>query len=536
MSEKKSMNALRNFTNGVWSLALAVLMAACAKDLDRQPTNDLTPDRVYSTPEGYRQVLAKLYGSFALTGNGGPDATTGDIGGIDQGTSDFVRLFWNMQELTTEEAAIVWNDPGLPDFHNMNWSSDNLLIRGLYSRSIYQITVCNEFLRESTDEKLSSRNITGTDADDIRKYRSEARFLRAYQYWVLLDLFGNPPFVTENDEIGTFIPPQIKRSELFDYVEAELKDIENTLLPAGQSDYARANQSAAQALLARMYLNAEVYTGQQRYTEAITYASKVIAAPFSLKDDYHKLFMGDNDQNNPETILAIAYDGVNTQNYGGTTYLVNAAVSTAMGAAGFGIPNGGWAGMRSTKNLPLLFTDYSGNTDKRAMFEGDKLEMDDIKEFTDGLAVIKFTNLTSTGETPASINGVYVSTDFPLFRLAEQYLIYAEAVKRGGSGGSEVQALNYLNALRKRAYGNDKGIISSYSLDFVLDERGRELYWEGFRRTDLIRYGKFTGGNYLWPWKGGVSGGRGVSDFRQLFPLPTSDLSANTNLIQNTGY
>jgi hypothetical protein len=516
--------------------ALVIVLGGCQKDLNRVPTNAITADVAYATPEGYKQVLAKMYGAFALTGNSGPDATVGDIAGIDQGSSDFLRLFWNLQELTTDEAAIVWNDPGLQDFHIMNWTSTNILIRGLYSRSLYHITACNEFIRESTDAKLSSRNITGAEADNIRHYQAEVRFLRAYEYWVLLDMFGNPPFVTENDPIGgQFIPKQIKRADLFAYIETELKAIEPLLVDARQNEYGRVDKAAANALLARLYLNAEVYTGQGRYTDAAATAQKVISSGYSLNSSYANLFLGDNNLNNPETILALNYDGVNTQSYGGTTYLINAAINAALDPKKFGVPNGGWGGMRSTKNLPLLFADYSGATDKRAMFAGSNIEMTDLTVYTDGLAVTKFKNITSSGATPASANGVYASTDFPLFRLAEMYLIYAEAVKRGGTG-SDQTAIGYLNLLRVRAYGNTSGNISSFSLNDVLDERGRELYWEGFRRSDLIRYGRFTGDNYLWPWKGGVKGGRGVEPYRALFPLPSSDIISNPNLVQNTGY
>ncbi|QCR23115.1 RagB/SusD family nutrient uptake outer membrane protein [Pontibacter sp. SGAir0037] len=515
------------------SALLLGCLTACDTDLDLTPTNATTSVTVYSTPEGYKQVLAKVYGAFALTGNDGSGSS--DLGGIDAGTSDFLRLYWNAQELTTEEAHVTWNDPGLPNFHNLNWTSGNIMLTGLYNRIFYQITVANEFIRESTDAKLSERGIAGADAEDIRHYRAEARFLRAFQYWVAMDLFGNPPFVTENDPIGKFMPPQISRAELFAYVESELLAIESMMVAPRQNEYGRADQAAAWALLARLYLNAQVYTGEARYTDAITYAKKVIDSGYTLKSNYRELFLADNDVNNSETILSINYDVVNTQNYGGTTYIINAAVNAEMNPAAFGVPGGGWGGVRSTKSLPFLFSDYSGNTDKRAMFYGNKPEMDDPSAFSDGLKVTKFRNITSTGATPQP-GGTYVSTDFPLIRLAEMYLIYAEAVLRGGTGGNTGTALEYINALRTRAYGNASGNVGSISLDFILDERGRELYWEAFRRTDLIRYGRFTSGDYVWPWKGGVKEGRGVSDIYRLFPIPSSDLGANTNLVQNTGY
>lgn len=518
------------------SVLATIGFTSCNKDLDLTPTNDITSTVVYSTPEGYKQVLAKVYGSFASTGNSG--AGSGDLGGIDAGQSDFLRLFWNAQELTTDEAACIWNDPGVYELNYMNWTSGNVILRGLYTRSLYQISLANEFLRESTDDKLSSRGISGANADEIRRFRAEARFLRAFQYWVLMDLYGNPPFITENDPIGKYIPSQKSRAEVFAYIESELKDIETSLAAPKTNEYGRADQAAAWALMARMYLNAEVYLGQGKgkYTEAITYAKKVIDAGYSLNPTYKNLFLADNNVNNPEVIFSINYDGEKTQNWGGTTYLINASINAAMNPPSFGVPGGGWGGIRSRDNLPALFADPSGATDKRAMFSGNDPKMDDIGTFTEGLAVVKYSNKTSTGANGASTNGTWTSTDFPLFRAAEMYLIYAEAVKRGGTGGDAATALGYFNALRTRAYGNASANVGSFTLNDILDERGRELYWEGFRRSDLIRFGKFTDATYLWPFKGGVKAGRGVESHRTLFPIPATDIASNPNLNQNTGY
>ena len=515
---------------------VAVNLASCSKDLNRTPTNATTSSQAFSTPAGYKEALAKVYGAFALTGSSGSGSS--DLGGIDAGNSDFLRLYWEAQELTTDEAASVWSDPGLPDFHNFSWTSGNVLLNGLYNRSMYQVTVCNEFIRESTDDKISGRGISGTSADDIRHYRAEARFLRAYQYWVMLDLFANPPFITENDPIGSFLPPQTKRADLFAYIESELKAIEPALVAARQNEYGRADAAAADALLARLYLNAEVYLGQGkgRYTDAITYALKVINAGYTLADDYAHLFKADNNLNNPEVILSINYDGISTQNYGGTTFLVNAAISAALNPVAFGVPNGGWGGIRSTENLPDVFGDYSGATDKRAIFLGSKKQIDDPTLFTDGLAVGKYKNILASGAAAPSSNGTFCSIDFPLFRLPEMYLVYAEAVKRGGTGGDEATAVQYINALRTRAYGDKSGNITSYAVNDVLDERARELYWEGFRRTDLVRYSRFTTADYLWPWKGGIQNGKGVDAHYNVFPLPAADLTANPHLVQNTGY
>ncbi|MDF2186797.1 RagB/SusD family nutrient uptake outer membrane protein [Paraflavitalea sp. CAU 1676] len=519
-------------------LAVTILLSACHKDLDLQPLNANTSEKQYSNLAGYKQVLAKVYGSYSLVSSNGVGVSDVNIAGItDAGTTDFLRSWWNLQELTTDEAICAWNDAILLSFHNLNWTSSNVFVNAAYARSLFQITVCNEFIRESADEKLTARGFKESDANTIRQFRAEARFLRAFQYWVLIDLFGNPPFVTEADPIGKYIPKQIKRADLFAYIESELKAIENDLAAPRQNEYARADRGAAWALLARLYLNAKVYTGNDRSTDAITYASKVIESGYALKSNYKTLFMSDNDKNNTEVILPIAFDATNSQNYGGTTFLICSAHGTnPADNQAFGIPSGGWLGNRSTKNLPLAFGDYSGNADKRALFGPGNLEVNDVVVFNDGLGVYKFNNITSAGTIPPSPNGVLCSVDFPLFRLAEMYLVYAESVLRGGTGGTQAKALEYFNALRTRGYGNNSGNVSAITLADVLNERSRELYWEGFRRTDLIRYGQFTSSSYLWPWKGGVKGGAGVDAHFALFPIPAAETIANPNLVQNPNY
>ncbi|HEY5462520.1 MAG TPA: RagB/SusD family nutrient uptake outer membrane protein [Hanamia sp.] len=506
-----------------------------------QPVNSDVANVQYSSLAGYKQALAKVYGSYSLISSSGTGNSDVSFAGIsDVGVTDFFRAFWNVEDLTTDEAICAWNDADLQSLHNMDWTSTNLYVHAIYARSLYQITVCNEFIRQSTDGELSSRGITGDDADQVRHFRAEARFLRAYQYWVLMDLFGNPPFVTDKDPIGKYIPQQISRDSLFNYVESELIAIQPDLIAPKQNEYARADQAADWALLARLYLNAEVYTGNQRYTDAITYANKVINAGYSLMPDYKNLFTSDNNLNNPEVILPIAYDATESQSYGGSTFLICSAHGTdPTDDAAFGIPGGGWLGNRSVQNLPLLFgTNYSSSPDGRALFGPGTLAVNDVLDFTQGVEVYKFSNVTSTGQTQYSPNGVLCSTDLPIFRLAEMYLTYAEAVLRGGSGGDINTAVSYINTLRERAYGNTSGDITAgqLTLPFILDERGRELYWEGFRRTDLIRFGDFTNASYLWPWKGGVQAGAGVDSHYNLFPIPAAEITANPNLKQNPGY
>jgi hypothetical protein len=519
---------------------LAAVVASCHKDLDRFPPNSFTSTEVYANEAGYKQVLAKIYGSMALTGNQGPNGA-GDVAGIDEGTSDFVRLFWKAQELPTDEAVVSWNDPGIQDFHNMNWSSTNPMLNGLYNRSFYIITLTNEFIRESTPEKLAGRSL-GSAVDNIKRMRAEARFVRAFQYWVLMDLFANPGFVDETVLPGSKVPPpQISRANLFRFIETELKAIEGDMATARQNEYGRADKAAAWSLLARLYLNAEVYTGTARWADAITYAKQVIDAGYQLMSNYQHNFQADNNVGNTEFIWTLNYDGVRTRNFGGTTFLVNGSVNGDSPAQKELQGLTGWSGLRTTKNLPMLFPGYpnfSANTDTRAMFftQGQNLEINALDKFTDGLAVTKFRNRTRTGGFGTDPNRTFSDIDFPIFRLAEMYLIYAEATLRGGTGGTAAQATTYINNLRQRAYGNSNGNVGGLTTLDILDERARELYWEGFRRTDLIRYNRFTDATYLWPWKGGVQTGTGVPAFRRIYPIPTSEVSANPNIVQNPNY
>jgi len=505
---------------------LGMVLSSCTGDLNTNPIDKkvVTSASAYKTPQKYRQVLAKLYAGFATTGQQGP-AGEPDIQGIDEGFSSYLRQYWVCQELPTDEAVVAWNDPGLPQFNFQSWGASNDFVMGMYDRIYYEITMTNEFIRHA--EKSSDIQ--------VKEYMAEARFLRALSYWHALDLFGGKvPFVTEKNGVGAYLPKPISSDSLFNYITSELKDVAQQLPDPHQNEYGRVDKGAAWTLLAKVYLNANVYIGKPKYTECITYAKKVIdSGAYTLDSSYQHLFEADNNTAKG-IIFAIPFDGTHTQTYGGTNYIIHAEVGGSMDPKKFGI-DGGWGGNRVT---PQFVDMFDLQNDSRAMFytSGQTKDVKDVHDFTNGYAVTKWTNMTSTGT--AGKNASFADTDFPMFRLADVYLMYAEAVLRGGSGGDISTALNLVNKVRERAYGGTSGDITQnqLTLDFILNERGREFYWEGYRRTDLIRFGKYTGSSYVWSWKGNIENGRGTDSHYQIFPIPTSDIISNPNLKQNPGY
>ena len=503
-----------------------ISISGCLGDLDVEPIdpNLITTANVYETTEDYKKGLAKLYATFALSGQQGP-AGQPDIEGIDEGFGNYLRQYWNSQELTTDEAVLSWNDATIKDFHWHTWTATDVFIGAMYSRIMYSVALCNEFIRATE----------GNEDPDISTFHAEARFLRALAYYHAIDMFGNPSFVDEADLPGAFFPEQIERADLFTYIESELIDIEGDLGDP-QFEYGRADKAAGWMVLAKLYLNAEVYIGEPKYSESIAVLDKINNSAYSLSSDYIHNFVADN-HTSPEMILPITYDGINTQTYGGMVYLLHAQIGGSMPTYDLMGTGEAWAGLRTTS---ALVNKFDQNNDGRALFwtEGQSLEINDIGLFTDGYAITKFRNRKLDGTPSDSDQPVMVDTDWPMFRLADAYLMYAEAVVRGGSGGSRVQALTYVNALRERAYGSTTGNITDgqLTLDFLLDERARELFWEGHRRTDLIRFGVFTGGDYLWPWKGNVQEGAPSAAHRDLFPIPSAEIGANPNLEQNPEY
>lgn len=513
------------------SLAVLFLFAvvgnSCMSDLDTTPKVELTLENLLANdPNAVEGLLSRLYASFALSSVNGPGSS--DISGADAGESPFIRGLVNLQDFTADDLKNRWGDNGLDQLTTTsNWTDNNKFFKYAYDRLYYTIPQSTNLIAI-----MKSDNVVYANKEEVV---SELRFLRAMSYYYLIDLFGKGVLVNDQNFNSSVPLPQSSRVEIFNYVESELLDVENKI--SATNTYGRANKSAVRMLLAKLYLNAAVYTGTPRYNEAATYASKVISeGGYSLEPNIRKNFSADNNTSK-EIIFPLIADALTSQSFGNTTYLVNGSLSTdTMTPANFGATEG-WAGHRATKAWYGLFgnsaANIAANPDQRArMFwtTGHNFEMTDYKTWTDGFPATKFTNKKSDGS--GDVTG-FSSTDFPLFRLSDAYLIYAECALRGASTATTGQGLTYVNAVRSRSGATP---FAAINLQNILDERARELNFEGVRRQDLIRFGKFTGSSYVWPWKGGVKDGTSIPSHYNVFPIPSTALQANPNLTQNTGY
>jgi hypothetical protein len=530
----------------------ALMISSCVKDLDivpKDPTKilagNLNDDPVYM-----KEALGKIYASFIISGqgaNGGDDITAADANFFTT-----MRALWNLQEITTDEAICAWGDVGIADLNTQTWSPSNPFLTALFQRLSLSVTYANDFISKTKDN---------TDPD-IVKYNAEARFLRALAYYWAIDLFGQFPFTTDEDGVGKFFPEIASRTEIFNYVESELLDIQNILRDPKDS-YPQADKAAAWMLLARLYLNAEVFTGTARWDDCKTYCDKVISSgKYSLAANYRQNFSADNDgYHNPEMIFAWEQDGIHTQGYVGTTFIIESSSdATYIRAEDFhGLTsNTNWNGNRARIQfmnvlvdtigtygaVPVPLTDptFSQCKDNRVFLKMKKaMNIPSASSSGDyGIGVYKFTARNTDGTLPTDYNTAYACTDFPVFRLADAYLMRAEALFRMGGASNVDAAVADINTVRERAYSNTDGNIIAADLDlnFLCDERGREFYYEAQRRTDLVRFGKFTGGDYLWQWKGATYAGASTSDHLNLFPIPGDEVSANPNYNgqNNPGY
>ncbi len=534
----------------IFGIILSSLMiTSCLKDLDVKPQdpNTILAGNLSDDPVYMKQVLGKIYASFIISGqgsNGGDDITASD-GNFFTTT----RALWNLQEITTDEAICGWGDVGIADLNTQTWSPSNPFLTALFQRLSLSITYANDFIKFTR----------GNTDPDVMRYNAEARFLRALSYYWAIDLFGQFPFTTDADGVGKFFPEIKSRTEIFSYIESELKEIQY-LLGEPKFSYPQADKAASWMLLARLYLNAEVYTGTPKWDSCRTYCNKVInSGEYSLADNYRQNFSADNDGiQNPEMIFAWAQDGTYIQGYVGTTFVIESCSDSKYIRAEdyHGLTsNTNWNGNRARVefmnvlvdtlatygNVPVPASDtiFAQCPDKRVFLRMKKsMDIPSASSSGDyGIGVYKFTARNSDGSLPVTYNNAYACTDFPIFRYADALLMRAEALHRLGDDDNAVLDIN---KIRERAFGDESGNITAGEItdELLLNERGKEFYYEAQRRTDLVRFGKFTNGNYNWTWKGGIHKGTNTSSHMNIFPVPGDEVSANPNYkgLNNPGY
>ena len=535
------------------ALVLSLGLGSCMNDLDVDPI-----DPNLSADVNNDALFNKCYAAMATAGNGGANGDC-DIDRLDGGTTGFMRQMFNANELTSDEAICGWGDEGISSFCYNQYNGSHPMLAGFYNRLYFCITMCNHYLEVCGENPAS----------DQTQRSAEVRFLRAYFYFHLMDCFANVPFTTI---VTAKKATQMNRADLYNWLEQELLSIEPDLADAKakkstDSGYGRADKAAAWLLLSRMYLNAEVYTGTAQWEKARTYAKKVMDSDYKLNTEgatasngyqwsaYQMLFLGDNGETDAayEAILPLLQDGIRTTSWGTSLFLMAGCFDGQMtrgdevGQSGTNGTSESWGGNRARKNLVDKFFPNGdaplGTTaeilakagDDRALFwgAGHTLSAEDPSLFTSGFGVAKFLNYYSTGSTPH--HSQFPDMDYFLMRKAEAYLTFAEADARLNGGNTTSEGTEAVRQIRNRAHASTGS--ASYSLDNILDEWSREFYFEGRRRSDLVRYGKFGGiSDYKWEWKGGTYGGSNFDSHLNIFAIPDTDLGANPNLKQNPGY
>lgn len=507
-------------------IALMGATTSCVGDLDLKP-NDPNKKLELSTVDEWDGYLGRLYGNLYRDDI---------ISTSDGGAGTFTRTHFNLQEITADECFISekWNDPGYQPLNKNTWSADNEWIYAAFAREFFNAKMCAEFIAAMNSEGSAYLQANGYDEAETNSRIGEAHALRGLAYYYMIDLFGRGPWIDESSTTGA-IPPTYNRSELFDAIVAELVATADMIKPAAQQAYGRITREAAYMILAKLYLNSEVYTGTARYQECANALQKVVGTGLTLAPEYKYLFCSSNDKyvGNGEILLAVPQQQGRMETWGGTTYLtagcwietVPKDVLTALNYSG-----DAWSGLRLR---PELSKSLQGDP-RRLIYEGTfQEEIPDLVAYdvnSCGYMLIKYTNTTEddyTNTAGATNNNTAMSnTDYPVFRLADAYLMLAECQLRGVN----CDGLKYFNMVRERVGLSTSGALTE---SLLLTERMNELYMEGHRRSDLIRFGRYTGNAYVWSWKNGVYEGASIPEYRALYPIPTQYVGT---VGQNAGY
>lgn len=622
-------------------------LSSCVNDLDLSPVD---PSVTTDVSKNMDQVFADIYLNFATFGANG-DSPVKDFDG---GMAAFQRAIFTAEEMPTDEACWLW-DP--EKFGQINYgfvTPDVPCVFGFYSRLIINITLCNDFIQSVNDGKF---DLDEAGQKRAQEYVRQARILRGACYFYMLSFYENPPYADETTPVGAQ-PSQPGRAEVYRLVTADLEDVVASYNNDNSTYYGFVGLDAAQSILAKIYLNAEVFSGTPDYAKCYQHSKAVIdrlgkggkygnglaptyASLFGCNNQMYVVGNGGspvneiiwtipaskyvdngnvvenltswsgstfmiaawNGSNGVETTVACPtmdpaysgkkgedliftdadgtrhiyvyisdkdkydqalkdYDSVKSDNKTAWKTVVEelvADVAYSFDPAAKGYITGqwfnateGWKCMVARKSFVRKFdwndVEMSQSNDSRVGFwqtsshgftaENTSLVGDDWG--SNGYIAMKYTNWAydQNGEIDYAASALVPMTacyggDYAAIRLAEVYLMAAEAILQGG-GGSQAEALQYVNNVRQRAYGDNYTPWTSLSMSELQDERCRELYQENTRRTDLIRWNKWCTG-YTWEWKGGLSSGTNLPEYTKSYPIPTRVMTSSS-LQQMTGY
>ena len=561
------MKFLNKFFLSAAVVAASLSMGSCADDLNQLPTDpkELTDANFKEDPAGYmQQLIADVYLQFATYGANG----NASVQGFDGGMSTFQRAAFILEEVPTDEASWIPADADYGLFQYGIIPANNTVVMGTYSRFFINIALCNQFIQTVNAGYFNIEGDATLEAQ-AAEYIRQAKVLRSAAYWYAIDNFGNVPYLDESVPMGQ-VGPQLGRTELFNRLTADLEAVVaeyKALDPNQKPAYGYVGLDAAEALLVKYYLNAEVYTGTPQWGKCLEHAQAVIdrlkGTGFQgsgLCNHYKQLFAYSNKQyalggSNAinEIIWTIPQDFPNLLSYANGTFMLNGWIGTSTPddtwrlnpRDKYNAGASGWKCITTRKQFVDIFEWQNGYTyspDQRTAlwctaadgFTVDNGPMDQGHYGKNGFLAVKFSNWAydeagniDYANTPDATDQLGI--DCPMIRLAEIYLSAAEAILNGA--GDQATALQYVNYVRERA---GMPAYDYITLQELQNERARELYTECTRRSDLIRYGKWISG-YTWNWKGNVAGGTDFASNFTVYPLPSS-VCARNGYEQNPGY
>lgn len=500
---------MKKYIYSLYILFSVVFISSCT-NLDEEIYSSISTDEFFKNEQEMIMDVGRIYYELlSSVGHGG-------LWGTDVITSD-------EGVCPVREGNLWWDNGGWLDLHRHDFYDNSGNISNCWGYVFNGVTVCNQVLYRF--------KITNVDFPTKKNLEAEVKIIRAWLYLIGIDLFGDIPLVT--DFTDTSLPEQSSRETVFRFIESEINDNINLLDEVPTKDnYGRVSQAFANTVLAKLYLNAEEWIGKEMWKEASAVCDKIIGK-LSLEPNYFDNFLAKN-ENSKENIFVLIQDNV----YSVSWMRFHQVCLHALSQQTFGILDGCWDGFCAIEEHYNLYED--NDIRKKGWLVGPQFDTSGNPLYiSEGRQLTYRPTITSIHDpqNPALLDdGVRfckyeyaagtqnaMTNDFAVYRYADVLLMKTEALFRLGKVD---EALPYINEVRRRA-GVSEYKREELTLDEILNERSRELAWEGHRRQDLIRFGKWTDAWYEKEQK---------DDHVKLFPIPYTVLNSNPNLKQNPGY